>query len=101
MRSASSRLRRNWEFHSRKSQHRSRDFEHARRRFEIKYESDRFLLVDDYAHHPTEIRATLEDREVDRAQTRADDVSAASLFADEGVAARIRPRLSTTPSVWS
>ena len=34
-------------------------FEHARRRFEIKYESDRFLLVDDYAHHPTEIRATL------------------------------------------
>ncbi|OLD86288.1 MAG: UDP-N-acetylenolpyruvoylglucosamine reductase [Verrucomicrobia bacterium 13_1_20CM_4_54_11] len=26
---------------------------------EIKYASDRFLLVDDYAHHPTEIRATL------------------------------------------
>ena len=36
-----------------------RRFEHARRRFEIKYASDRFLLVDDYAHHPTEIRATL------------------------------------------
>jgi UDP-N-acetylmuramate--L-alanine ligase/UDP-N-acetylenolpyruvoylglucosamine reductase len=36
-----------------------RDFRHARRRFEIKYASDRFLLVDDYAHHPTEIRATL------------------------------------------
>ena len=34
-------------------------FQHARRRFEIKYESDRFLLVDDYGHHPTEIRATL------------------------------------------
>src|SRR5947207_4157827 len=34
-------------------------FEHARRRFEIKYESDRFLLVDDYAHHPTEIQPTL------------------------------------------
>jgi UDP-N-acetylmuramate--alanine ligase len=34
-------------------------FQHARRRFEIKYESDRFLLVDDYAHHPTEICATL------------------------------------------
>jgi UDP-N-acetylmuramate--alanine ligase len=34
-------------------------FSHARRRFEIKYASDRFLLVDDYAHHPTEIRATL------------------------------------------
>src|SRR5881396_2901795 len=36
-----------------------RKFEHARRRFEIKYESERFLLVDDYAHHPSEIRATL------------------------------------------
>jgi UDP-N-acetylmuramate--L-alanine ligase/UDP-N-acetylenolpyruvoylglucosamine reductase len=36
-----------------------RKFEHARRRFEIKYDSDRFLLVDDYGHHPTEIRATL------------------------------------------
>ena len=36
-----------------------RMFEHARRRFEIKYASERFLLVDDYAHHPTEIRATL------------------------------------------
>ena len=34
-------------------------FRHARRRFEIKYQSERFLLVDDYAHHPTEIRATL------------------------------------------
>jgi len=34
-------------------------FSHARRRFEIKYSSERFLLVDDYAHHPTEIRATL------------------------------------------
>jgi UDP-N-acetylmuramate--L-alanine ligase/UDP-N-acetylenolpyruvoylglucosamine reductase len=36
-----------------------RKFEHARRRFEIKYASDRFLLVDDYAHHPSEIHATL------------------------------------------
>ena len=36
-----------------------RKFEHARRRFEIKYASDRFLLVDDYAHHPSEIRATV------------------------------------------
>ncbi|MGZ5003219.1 MAG: UDP-N-acetylmuramate--L-alanine ligase [Chthoniobacterales bacterium] len=36
-----------------------RNFQHARRRFEIKYSSERFLLVDDYAHHPTEIRATI------------------------------------------
>ncbi|MBA3962954.1 MAG: UDP-N-acetylmuramate--L-alanine ligase [Chthoniobacterales bacterium] len=35
------------------------NFRHARRRFEIKYQSERYLLVDDYAHHPTEIRATL------------------------------------------
>src|SRR6266540_3468363 len=35
-------------------------FEHARRRFEIKYDSARFLLVDDYGHQPTEIRATLQ-----------------------------------------
>jgi UDP-N-acetylenolpyruvoylglucosamine reductase len=34
-------------------------FQHARRRFEIKYQSERFLLVDDYAHHPTEISATI------------------------------------------
>ena len=34
-------------------------FQHARRRFEIKYQSERFLLVDDYGHHPTEISATL------------------------------------------
>ncbi len=31
----------------------------ARRRFEIKHRSDRAMIVDDYAHHPTEIRATL------------------------------------------
>src|SRR5205823_6715783 len=35
-------------------------FEHARRRFELKYVRPRFLFVDDYGHHPTEIRATLE-----------------------------------------
>jgi len=34
-------------------------FQHARRRFEIKYDSPRSLLVDDYGHHPTEIKATL------------------------------------------
>ncbi len=34
-------------------------FRGARRRFEIKYQSARNLLVDDYGHHPTEIAATL------------------------------------------
>ncbi len=46
------------------------DFEHAKeaiaeftgvyRRFEFKGEIDGVLVVDDYAHHPTEIKATLE-----------------------------------------
>ncbi len=34
-------------------------FRGARRRFEIKYRSERYLVVDDYAHHPSEVRATL------------------------------------------
>lgn len=34
-------------------------FRGARRRFEIKYRGDDYLVVDDYAHHPSEIRATL------------------------------------------
>lgn len=35
-------------------------FEGARRRFEVVGEVNDVLIVDDYAHHPTEIRATLE-----------------------------------------
>ncbi len=34
-------------------------FRGAKRRFEIRYESAKHLLVDDYGHHPTEIAATL------------------------------------------
>jgi UDP-N-acetylmuramate--L-alanine ligase/UDP-N-acetylenolpyruvoylglucosamine reductase len=34
-------------------------FRGARRRFEIKYRSERYMIVDDYGHHPSEIRATL------------------------------------------
>jgi UDP-N-acetylmuramate--alanine ligase len=34
-------------------------FKGARRRLEIKLDTDELLLIDDYAHHPTEIRATL------------------------------------------
>ena len=34
-------------------------FSGARRRFESRFRSARFQLVDDYGHHPTEIRATL------------------------------------------
>ncbi len=35
-------------------------FRGAKRRFEVKYRSDNFMVVDDYGHHPSEIRATLE-----------------------------------------
>lgn len=34
-------------------------FRGARRRFELKYRSDAYLVYDDYGHHPTEIAATL------------------------------------------
>lgn len=34
-------------------------FRGAKRRFEVKYRSDNFMVVDDYGHHPSEIRATL------------------------------------------
>ena len=31
----------------------------AGRRLEIKFKSDKYLIIDDYAHHPSEIKATL------------------------------------------
>lgn len=34
-------------------------YEGAGRRFDVKYEDNQFLIVDDYAHHPTEIQKTL------------------------------------------
>jgi len=34
-------------------------FRGARRRMEIKYSDHRYTVIDDYAHHPTEIKATL------------------------------------------
>ncbi|MBI3316022.1 MAG: UDP-N-acetylmuramate--L-alanine ligase [Candidatus Omnitrophica bacterium] len=37
-----------------------RNFTGTARRFDVKYEDKDFLIVDDYAHHPTEIRRTLE-----------------------------------------
>ena len=35
------------------------EFRGAARRFEVKYHSVDYMVVDDYAHHPTEIKATL------------------------------------------
>ncbi|MFA4889932.1 MAG: UDP-N-acetylmuramate--L-alanine ligase, partial [Candidatus Omnitrophota bacterium] len=36
-----------------------RDYKGASRRLEIKYNANGYLLLDDYAHHPTEIKETL------------------------------------------
>lgn len=37
-----------------------KEFKGVERRFQIKYEDQDFLVVDDYGHHPTEIQATIE-----------------------------------------
>ncbi|MGC8963978.1 MAG: UDP-N-acetylmuramate--L-alanine ligase [Brevinematia bacterium] len=34
-------------------------FKNAERRFEIKYEDEKVTIIDDYGHHPAEIKATL------------------------------------------
>lgn len=44
-------------------------FEGARRRFELRGEANGILFIDDYAHHPSEIRATLA---AARLQTRSE-----------------------------
>ena len=36
------------------------DFTGAKRRFELKFNDQGIMLIDDYAHHPTEIRAVIE-----------------------------------------
>lgn len=40
-------------------QHALKSFRGARRRFEIRHRGERFTIVDDYGHHPSEIAATL------------------------------------------
>lgn len=36
------------------------NYQGAGRRLETKFKNDQYLVIDDYAHHPTEIKATLE-----------------------------------------
>jgi UDP-N-acetylmuramate--alanine ligase len=36
------------------------NFRGAKRRFEVKYRSDKYMVVDDYGHHPSEIKATID-----------------------------------------
>jgi UDP-N-acetylmuramate--alanine ligase len=35
------------------------DFKGVARRFDVRYKSDRFVYIDDYAHHPTELSACI------------------------------------------
>ena len=35
-------------------------YEGVRRRFDIRFRNDHYLLIDDYAHHPTELKATID-----------------------------------------
>jgi len=37
-----------------------KEFKGVRRRFDIKYNSKENIYIDDYAHHPTEVRATID-----------------------------------------
>lgn len=39
--------------------HAIKDFDGAKRRFQLRADSDGVMLIEDYAHHPTEIRAVL------------------------------------------
>lgn len=56
-------------------------FAGIRRRFEIHYKSDKFTLVDDYAHHPKEIEASLK--------------SVNALFDDRKIVVVFQPHLYT------
>ena len=36
-----------------------KSYDGAKRRFEVRYGKDEIMIVEDYAHHPTEIKATI------------------------------------------
>lgn len=40
--------------------HALENFKHARRRFDLRFQNSEIMIVDDYGHHPTEIRAVLQ-----------------------------------------
>ena len=52
------------------------------RRFQVKGEVDGIMMVDDYGHHPTEIRATLAAAKGGWPTTARGDIPTASLFTD-------------------
>ena len=68
-------------------------FRGARRRFEIKYRSERYMIVDDYGHHPSEVKATLATARA-RGETRVLSLSAASFFAHAKAKGGVRAGVS-------
>ncbi len=70
------------------------EFRGAARRFEVKYHSADYMVVDDYAHHPTEIKATLAAAENSGWKRVLALFQPQSLLADEGVSSRICRSLS-------
>ena len=71
------------------------DFSGVDRRFQVRGSERGITVIDDYGHHPTEIRATLAAARACRYQTRARALPAASLHPDSGVDGRFRARLSS------
>jgi len=82
------------------------DYQGAKRRLEVKFRDERYLLIDDYAHHPTEIKATLaavqnlkynrliavfQPHRYSRTQILADDFARSFDFVDKLVLTEIYP----------
>jgi UDP-N-acetylmuramate--alanine ligase len=65
-------------------------FSGVRRRFDLVGEEDGVTVVDDYAHHPTEIKATIKARLAARLQARPRALPAASLHAHAVACADVR-----------
>ena len=64
-------------------------FTGTNRRFEKKGEVNGFTIIDDYAHHPHEIEATLKDGAELSTQDTLVHFPAAHLHADEGISAAV------------
>ena len=64
-------------------------------------QSERFLLVDDYAHHPTEIRATLATAKSAGRKRVLTMFQPHRYSRTKALRQRIRRALSTTPITWS
>ncbi len=69
------------------------EFRGASRRFEVKYRSADYMVVDDYAHHPDRDQGDAGRGEEQRMEAGARAFSAAPLFAHQGAARRIRRRV--------